>query len=458
MRSKIVPIIVLLVIAGVVGGGYWYFSNNPAAMDDLLTEMGVAREEDTSLTASGFIEMDEVKISPEVSGQIILLTVDEGDAVEKGQTLVEFDRALLEAEITEAEAAIATAEANLEKVKAGAREEDIAKAQAALLLAEAQAASAHRAWQDAILLRENQQELDLEIEMARTQVAVNELAVERAVPLKDAAELSEDLAARWVDFVEKPHKVGIDLGFIKRHGTFRFDEGTKRQASADWNLQGTYLWQAWISLEEAQVNLDAARSHLDSLLELRNNPQALELAVKQSEAEYKQASAAVPVAQANVDVVKMGATDEQIAVFEAQVQQAKANMEALKVKMKKYTIYSPIDGQLVEKTVHEGEVVVQGATLMTLANIDTLDLVVYVPEPDVGRVDLDQDVEVYVDTFPDRPFMGKVVYISNEAEFTPKNVQTKDERANTVFAVRVKIPNPEHVLRPGMPADVVFVE
>lgn len=100
----------------------------------------------------------------------------------------------------------------------------------------------------------------------------------------------------------------------------------------------------------------------------------------------------------------------------------------------------------------------QGSTLMALGNLDKVELTVYVPEPDMGRVDLGQSVEVTVDTFPGKPFHGKVTTISQEAEFTPKNVQTKEERANTVFAVKVEIPNQEHRLRPGMPADAVFVE
>jgi multidrug resistance efflux pump len=386
------------------------------------------------------------------------LAVDEGDGVRQGQRLVRLDRTLLDAEIAEAEAAIATAQAQLDQVMAGVREEEVGQVEAAVVLAQAQMRSAEQAVVDAILLRDNQQALDLEIAAARTQVRLNELAFQRAIPVKDASELAEALAHRGVDFAEKIHHYSIVLGGSKYSGTFTLDEGTKRQASADWNLQGTYLWQAWISLEEARTRLDTAQAHLGDLLELQSNPLALDLAVVQAEAAHKEAAAAVPVARANVSVVKAGASDEQIAVFEAQVDQARANLEALEVKQDKYRIHSPIEGQVIERVVTQGERVLQGSTLMTLGNLDRVELTVYVPEPDMGRVDLGQSVEVTVDTFPGKPFHGKVTMISQEAEFTPKNVQTKEERANTVFAVKVEIPNQEHRLRPGMPADAVFVE
>ena len=470
-RGMVVFVVVLLIIGG-AAAGYWYFASNPAAwtdvrdqvqvtssdiLEDIRAEMDMDSDEGR-LTASGFIEVREIVISPEVSGQIVELAVDEGDSVRQDQLLVRLDRTLLDAEIAEAEAAIATAQAQLAQVMAGVREEEVGRAEAAVVLAQAQVRSAEQALADAILLRDNQQALDLEITAAQTQVRLNQLALQRAIPVKDAAELAEALAHRGVDFAEKIHEYSIVLGGTKYSGTFTFDEGTKRQASADWNLQGTYMWQAWISLEEAQARVQAAQAHLDDLLELQSNPLALDLAVVQAEAAHKEAAAAVPVARANVSVVEAGASDEQIAVLEAQVGQARANLEALEVKKNKYRMHSPIEGQVIERVVNQGERVLQGSTLMTLGNLDRVELTVYVPEPDMGRVDLGQSVAVTVDTFPGKPFHGEVTMISQEAEFTPKNVQTKEERANTVFAVKVEIPNQEHRLRPGMPADAVFVE
>jgi multidrug efflux pump subunit AcrA (membrane-fusion protein) len=135
------------------------------------------------------------------------------------------------------------------------------------------------------------------------------------------------------------------------------------------------------------------------------------------------------------------------------MEQAQAALDALNVQRQKHSLQAPITGLVVEKIAHEGEIVLTGATLLTLADLSAVDLTVYVPEPDLGKVLLDQSVEVSVDSFPDEVFSGQVVWISDEAEFTPKNIQTKEERVNTVFAVKVRIPNPDHKLKPGMPAD-----
>jgi multidrug resistance efflux pump len=93
---------------------------------------------------------------------------------------------------------------------------------------------------------------------------------------------------------------------------------------------------------------------------------------------------------------------------------------------------------------------------MSIANLDEVTLVVYIPENRIGQVQLGQEVEVQVDSFPDRVFVGHVASIAGEAEFTPRNVQTQEERVNLVFAVKVRIPNPNHALKPGMPADATM--
>jgi multidrug resistance efflux pump len=103
-----------------------------------------------------------------------------------------------------------------------------------------------------------------------------------------------------------------------------------------------------------------------------------------------------------------------------------------------------------------GEVALAGATLLTIANLDEVELTIYIPEDELNRVYLGQEVGVQVDSFPGRVFSGTVSYISQQAEFTPKNVQTEKERVNMVFAVRVRLPNSEHLLKPGMPADALI--
>ncbi|OQY18667.1 MAG: hypothetical protein B6I34_10435 [Anaerolineaceae bacterium 4572_32.1] len=111
----------------------------------------------------------------------------------------------------------------------------------------------------------------------------------------------------------------------------------------------------------------------------------------------------------------------------------------------------------MERNIHEGELAAPGATLLTLGDLDKVTLTVYVPEDKLGQVYLGQDVQVRVDSFPERTFIGTVTAIAHEAEFTPRNVQTQEERVNMVFAVDVDIPNSDHALKPGLPADAVII-
>jgi HlyD family secretion protein len=99
---------------------------------------------------------------------------------------------------------------------------------------------------------------------------------------------------------------------------------------------------------------------------------------------------------------------------------------------------------------------VPGVALLTLADLSDVTLTVYVPEPDIDTISVGQNVNVFVDTFPGEPFTGHITFINSEAEFTPKNVQTKEERINTVFAVKIKLDNEDQRLKPGMPADAVL--
>jgi HlyD family secretion protein len=121
-----------------------------------------------------------------------------------------------------------------------------------------------------------------------------------------------------------------------------------------------------------------------------------------------------------------------------------------------FSIRSPIAGRVLTRTVERGERVDAGTPLFTLVDLDSLYVKIYVPEPSIGRVALGQEARVYVDTYPGRAFPARVSRISEEAEFTPKNVETREERVKLVFAVEVALAgNPGGMLKPGMPADAV---
>ena len=119
-------------------------------------------------------------------------------------------------------------------------------------------------------------------------------------------------------------------------------------------------------------------------------------------------------------------------------------------------IRSPIDGVVLLRAAEPGEVTIAGGSLLIIANLDEMTLTIYVPEDQYGKIYLGQEYPITVDSFPERVFWRKVTHISDKAEFTPQNIRTVEGRKSTVYAIRLTVPNPDHDLKPGMPADVTL--
>ncbi len=297
----------------------------------------------------------------------------------------------------------------------------------------------------------------MQLDAARTGLELAALSIAYAIPLKNAGEAMWQLGHQQWDIAQTGLDWSVSLpGGGKKSGHYNFPEGEKQQASVAWNYAGADRWQAWVDLNSAVAGRADTETALNDLLRLKNDPQAAQIRVAQAEATAKTALTEVAVAQARLEILKAGPRAEQIAVAEARVQQAEASLAALKVQRAKHTLVAPLAGWAAEQVAHEGEMAVPGATLLTLADLSNLTLTVYVPEPDLNTVSIGQKVTVYVDTFPDTAFSGAITYISAEAEFTPKNIQTKEERVNTVFAVEIKLENHDQRLKPGMPADAIL--
>jgi HlyD family secretion protein len=143
-------------------------------------------------------------------------------------------------------------------------------------------------------------------------------------------------------------------------------------------------------------------------------------------------------------------------VAAAQLKEAEAAARVARVTLEDMRLASPIDAVVTRTHAEVGETVAAGRPVVTLTNLDKPWVRVYVPETVIGRVRLGGVADITVDSFPDRVFKGRVTYIASQAEFTPKNVQTQEERVKLVFAVDVTADNPDGTLKPGMPADVVI--
>jgi HlyD family secretion protein len=399
--------VVLVVLALLGGAAWWYLSSPPATATD-------------AIVASGTIEAEEVALTAEVSGRVVEVLADEGDEVAEDALLVELDRDLLLARIEEASAAVETAQAHLAQVRRGARPEEIQVAEAALAQAIAAQDGARRAWEDAQAIRNTPQELDAQIDEARTQVALAEQGVEQAEAQLATAQVERD---RYKD------------------------------PSSEYYAHDKLVQAAEAALKAAEAIRDGAQKGLENLLAMRKHPLELEAQVNAARAQVEQAEAAVAVAQADLEAMRAGPTEEEMAVAQAQVQQAEAALGVLQVQSDKMSLRSPLAGLVTSRVINVGETATAGTALLTVANLDEVKLTIYVPETQIGRVKVGQEVEVEVDSYPGQLFRGEVVAISSRAEFTPKNVQTPEERVSIVFAVKVLLPNPGHELKPGMPAD-----
>jgi len=136
---------------------------------------------------------------------------------------------------------------------------------------------------------------------------------------------------------------------------------------------------------------------------------------------------------------------------------ALAALNTARIQVDNATIKAPISGVILVKAIEKGELATVGTPIVTMADLSRVKLTVYLGEQNIGKIKLGEEVSISVDSYPNDKLAGKIVYISDKAEFTPKAIQTKEERVTQVFAIKIEIPNPDMKLKPGMPADAFFL-
>lgn len=220
--------------------------------------------------------------------------------------------------------------------------------------------------------------------------------------------------------------------------------------------------QARAQLEEAEHDLHVAREELGAaqarLLQAEANRERAEqdyLRYRELLAEGAIAPQVVDQAKAAFDAAKAAekAASKEIEVARARIQSAEAGRTLAQANINDTRVLAPFSGTVLRKLVEEGEVVAAGTPLVTFVNLSNLNVKVYLPERDIGKVKLGSAARVYVDAFPNRFFEATVSEVAQQAEFTPRDIHMKDERVKLVFAVKLAIKNPEGFLKPGMPAD-----
>lgn len=168
---------------------------------------------------------------------------------------------------------------------------------------------------------------------------------------------------------------------------------------------------------------------------------------------YELALAQYNSAKENLTKIKNISRPEELKQAEANVEKIKANVDLIRISIKNCYVISPLNGIITKKFIEKGEVVTNFSSLCKISDLSKVELTVYINEKDLAKVKTGQSVDVKIDALPNKIFKGKVTYISPEAEFTPKNIQTKEERTKLVFAVKITIDNPNYELKPGIPAD-----
>jgi len=165
------------------------------------------------------------------------------------------------------------------------------------------------------------------------------------------------------------------------------------------------------------------------------------------------ARAAYDRAQEILNELVEGTRKEELAVDRSNVRQARQNLTMSQIRLSYTVLRAPFDGIVLVREAELGEVVSPGTPIVTLADLDHIWLRVYLPETDLGKIHWGQDVDIRADTYPGKVYRGRVSVIASEAEFTPKSVQTEKERVTLVYRIKIDVENPNHELKPGMPAD-----
>lgn len=210
------------------------------------------------------------------------------------------------------------------------------------------------------------------------------------------------------------------------------------------------------NLNQAKVNFETAERDKNRMQNLYNSRSITLKQFEDAAAKFELMSSQLKSAQENFDKVKKIFRPEEIEQARANLNKTIAGVELLKKNIRDCYVVSPINGFLVKTFVERGESVTPMSSLFKVSDLDIVELVIYVSTEELGYVKLGQEADVTIDAFKDKVYKGKVTYISPEAEFTPKNIQTKDERTKLVFAVKITIPNKEYDLKSGMPADAVI--
>lgn len=411
-----------------------------------------------NLDASGTIESVTVNLSPEMAGKVKDVLVAEGQSVKTGDPLLSLDDSLLAAQHAVASAQVDSANAALNTAQAA-----YATAQQQYDMSLTNALAAEKATRLSVWKDTKPTEFNLPIwyfsKEERVQAAQAQVDSTSAA-LKDEMQKLDDIQSRAgsAQFLQVEATLAqARLAFQNAQDVFDATNG----ASDSQDLRDA----AQIVLDDAELDLEDAQKEYDDALTTDGATDVLE-----ARANAVIAQEVYDNAVDNLRALQTGADSQQVTVAgktldqskaaldqaQAAVKTSEANLALLDAQMKKLTVYASMDGTILTRNVEPGEFIQPGAIALTMANLNELTITVYVPEDQYGKISLGQKAAVTVDSFPGETFDAEVIHIADQAEFTPRNVQTVEGRSGTVYAIKLRITDSEGKLKIGMPADVVF--
>ncbi|WP_458412592.1 HlyD family secretion protein [Schinkia sp. CFF1] len=360
---------------------------------------------------SGTIEGEEIPILAEVNGPVRHILVDEGDVVKKGQVLAQIDDRLIHAQVKEAHAGVQAAQAALNEVRAGTRNQEIEKTLSMLEQNDAKIGSV------------NVQISKLTDLLQQRKANINQIKTQLAS--------AKETELFYQDQLKKQEK-------LNKSGAASDNE--VKQAREQLNKASAAVSQIEAQLVEAESMYEMAKKDQGTY----------ENQIKELEANNK-------MQQAQLSLQEEGATKNSILKLVGQLDQAKAKEEQIQIQLEKTKVVAPEDSVILRRNISAGEVVAANFQMFTLLDGEERKVKVYIPEAKLSDVELGGAAEIKVDAYPNKAFKGKITFISNQAEFTPKNIQTPEERTKMVFEVVVEPTEGIQQLKPGMPADIRFL-
>lgn len=391
-------IVVIVIVLLILGGGIFFFVKKDREKKDVVVNY---------IETSGTLEVIETDCSFKIAGKIVELPILEGDSIKKGQFIGRLSSQSIDQEIAVQKSSIDTIKAQFPKID----------------------------------IQINQTDISVKKEIENAKIKVDETYA-RYESIKSGSRDEEITRAEHL--VDQTEHVLLNAKKNYERAENLYEKGAISQQDRD-NTKTSYL-SAFEENKQAKANL--------SLLKAGAKSEDIEASFQV----YNQAVANYELTLAkNFELKKL---EEDKKILASQLKNAEDGLKLLEVKRADHKLYSPVTGTVLRKVAEKGENVTAGGTVLTVGNLDEIYLRGYVAETDLAKVKLGQRCELRTDTYPDKIYNGKITYISDKAEFTPKNLTTKDDRVKLVYRIKISADNSSRDLKPGMIADafIYFME